>query len=57
MLLWVGAITGVFVNGMSGGVGALMSEAYPTAARATAQNVSFNLGRAVGGMGPLPSGP
>jgi hypothetical protein len=30
-----------------------MSEAYPTAARATAQNVLFNLGRAVGGLGPL----
>jgi hypothetical protein len=30
-----------------------MSELYPTAARATAQNVLFNLGRAVGGFGPL----
>ena len=33
--------------------GALMSELYPTEARATAQNVLFNLGRAVGGFGPL----
>jgi dipeptide/tripeptide permease len=31
----------------------LMSELYPTEARATAQNVLFNLGRAVGGFGPL----
>ncbi len=30
-----------------------MSELYPTAARATAQNVLFNIGRAVGGLGPL----
>jgi hypothetical protein len=30
-----------------------MSELYPTEARATAQNVLFNLGRAVGGFGPL----
>ncbi|VEJ48389.1 putative metabolite transport protein [Pasteurella multocida] len=30
-----------------------MSEAYPTQARATAQNVLFNLGRAVGGFGPI----
>jgi hypothetical protein len=30
-----------------------MSELYPTAARATAQNVLFNIGRAVGGFGPL----
>ena len=37
---------GFFVNGMLGGYGALMSELYPTAARATAQNVLFNIGRA-----------
>ncbi len=53
MLLWVGGIMGLAVNGMMGGLGALMSEAYPTAARATAQNVLFNTGRAVGGLGPL----
>lgn len=52
-LLVCGAIMGIFVNGMLGGYGALMSELYPTAARATAQNVLFNLGRAVGGFGPL----
>jgi hypothetical protein len=46
-------VMGFFVNGMLGGYGALMSELYPTAARATAQNVLFNLGRAVGGFGPL----
>jgi MFS family permease len=56
MLLWMGALMGMFVNGMMGGLGALMSEAYPTAARATAQNVLFNLGRAVGGLGPLAVG-
>lgn len=43
----------MFVNGMMGGYGALMAEAYPTEARATAQNVLFNLGRAVGGFGRL----
>jgi MFS family permease len=52
-LLIGGAIMGLFVNGMLGGYGALMSELYPTEARATAQNVLFNLGRAVGGFGPL----
>jgi benzoate transport len=56
MLLWMGAIMGMFVNGMMAGVGALMSEAYPTAARATAQNVLFNIGRTVGSMGPLAVG-
>lgn len=56
MILWVGAIMGIFVYGWMGGLGTLMSEAYPTAARATAQNVLFNFGRAVGGMGPLAVG-
>jgi MFS family permease len=52
-LLIAGAVMGFFVNGMLGGYGALMSELYPTAARATAQNVLFNLGRAIGGFGPV----
>ncbi|QGM81056.1 MFS transporter [Otariodibacter oris] len=52
-MLFAGAILGMFVNGMMGGYGALMSEAYPTEARATAQNVLFNIGRAVGGFGPV----
>jgi benzoate transport len=52
-LLIAGAVMGFFVNGMLGGYGALMSELYPTAVRATAQNVFFNIGRAVAGFGPL----
>ncbi len=56
MLLWVGAIMGVFVTGLNGGIGALMSEAYPPLARATAQNTLWNLGRAVGSLGPLTVG-
>ncbi len=52
-LLIGGAVMGFFVNGMLGGYGALISELYPTEARATAQNVLFNLGRAIGGFGPV----
>ena len=52
-LLIAGAVMGFFVNGMLGGYGALISELFPTAARATAQNVLFNIGRGVGGFGPL----
>jgi len=52
-MLWAGAVLGMFVNGMLGGYGALMSEAYPTQARATAQNMLFNIGRGVGGFGPV----
>jgi MFS family permease len=55
-LLVGGAAMGCFVNGMLGGYGALMSELYPTAARATAQNVLFNIGRGVGGFGPVAIG-
>ena len=52
-LLLGGAVMGFFVNGMLGGYGALISELFPTAARATAENVLFNIGRAVGGLGPV----
>ncbi|ACC72042.1 MFS transporter [Paraburkholderia phymatum] len=55
-LLIGGAVMGMFVNGMIGGYGALISELYPTGARATAQNVLFNIGRAVGGFGPVAVG-
>jgi len=55
-LLIGGAVMGMFVNGMIGGYGALISELYPTEARATAQNVLFNIGRAVGGFGPVAVG-
>lgn len=52
-LLVGGAVMGIFVDGMLGGYGALMAELYPTSARATAQNVLFNIGRGVGGFAPL----
>lgn len=52
-LLLGGILLGIFVNGMMGGYGALMAELYPTEARATAQNVLWNIGRAVGGFAPL----
>jgi len=52
-LLWVGALMGMALNGMMAGIPTLMSEVYPTAARATAQNVLFNFGRALGATGPL----
>ncbi|VVD96109.1 MFS transporter [Pandoraea terrigena] len=53
VMLFAGVLMGMFVNGMVGGYGTLMSEAYPTAARATAQNVLWNIGRAIGGLGPI----
>lgn len=52
-LLIGGALMGMSVNGMLGGYGTLISELYSTRVRATAQNLFFNVGRAVGGLGPL----
>jgi MFS family permease len=52
-LLIGGAIMGFFVNGMLGGLGALMAEVYQTGVRASAENVLFNIGRAVGGFAPV----
>ena len=49
IMLFTGAIMGMFVNGMIGGYGALISDTFPPQVRATAQNVLFNLGRGVGG--------
>ncbi|GAB2984477.1 MFS transporter [Amycolatopsis acidiphila] len=48
-----GAVMGIFANGMLGGYGAIIAENYPTAGRATAQNVLFGIGRGVGGFAPL----
>lgn len=53
VLLVGGFVMGAFANGMLGGYGALMAELYPTHARATAQNVLFNIGRAIGGFAPV----
>lgn len=53
VMLFAGAVMGIFVNGMIGGYGALISDLYPVQIRATAQNVLFNIGRAAGGFGPL----
>ncbi|QIQ22468.1 MFS transporter [Zophobihabitans entericus] len=52
-LLIGGTVVGFFVNGMSAGYGALISNHYPTAIRSTANNVIFNTGRAVGGFSPF----
>ncbi|WP_449870736.1 MFS transporter [Mycobacterium simulans] len=52
-LLAGGFVVGAFANGMVGGLGALLAELYPTAVRATAQNLLFNLGRGIGGLAPV----
>ncbi len=53
LLVLFGSVLGFFVNGMMGGYGALLSEHYPTEIRSTAENLIFNVGRFIGGFGPL----
>lgn len=53
LLLAGGFVMGFFANGMLGLLGALISEHYPTEARATAQNVLFNFGRGIAGFAPI----
>ena len=52
-LLVAGGVMGFFVNGMIAGLGTLMSELYPTEIRSTAESGIFNIGRGLGGFGPL----
>lgn len=55
-LLIGGALVGFFVNGMFAGYGAVISSYYPTHIRSTANNVIFNIGRALGGLSPIAIG-
>jgi MFS family permease len=55
-LLLGGMVVGFFVNGMSAGYGALISNHYPIVIRSTANNVIFNTGRAIGGLSPFAIG-
>lgn len=53
LLLIGGAAVGFFVNGMSAGYGALISNRFPSHICSTANNVIFNTGRAIGGFSPM----
>ncbi|ETO40681.1 benzoate MFS transporter BenK [Fructilactobacillus florum 8D] len=50
VLIILGAVIGFFANGMYGGYGAIVSQLYPTAVRASANNIIMGTGRAVGGL-------
>lgn len=51
-----GAIVGFFANGMNAGYGAIVGNLYPTHIRATANNIIFNIGRAIGGFSSVAIG-
>lgn len=51
-MLWLGFPLGFFASGIFSGVGAYLSELYPTAIRATGQGFCYNFGRGVGALVP-----
>lgn len=53
MILIGGAVVGFFANGMNAGYGAIVGNMYPTRIRATANNIIFNTGRAIGGFSSI----
>lgn len=55
-ILLGGAAVGFFANGMNAGYGAIVGNLYPTRIRATANNIIFNVGRAVGGFSSVAIG-
>ena len=52
-LLILGPITAFFATGFFSGFGAVTAELYPTAVRATAQGITYNIGRVASAAAPL----
>jgi fucose permease len=51
-LVWLGLPLGFFPSGIFSGVGALLSELFPTAIRASGQGFCYNAGRGLGALVP-----
>lgn len=49
----VSFVLGFFASGQAGGMGAYLSELFPTAVRASGQGLAYNVGRGLAGFGPL----
>jgi MFS family permease len=52
-LLWIGPLMGFFGTGYFSGFGAITAEIFPTAVRASAQGLTYNLGRGVSALAPF----
>jgi MFS family permease len=52
VLLILGPITAFFATGFFSGFGAVTAELYPTAVRATAQGITYNVGRVASAAAP-----
>lgn len=49
-------VLGFFASGQAGGMGAYLSELFPTQIRASGQGFAYNVGRGLAGFGPLAVG-
>jgi MFS family permease len=56
ILLAVGPLLGFFGHGYFSVFGAMLSELFPTRVRATAQGLTYNIGRGLGALAPLTIG-
>jgi len=52
-LLFIGPLVGFFGTGYYSGFGAITAEIFPTAVRASAQGLTYNLGRGVSALAPF----
>jgi MFS family permease len=55
-MLFLGLPLGILMQGMFSGIGATISESYPSSVRATGYGVSYNVGRVIGSFFPLAVG-
>ncbi|MFJ5383132.1 MFS transporter [Cupriavidus sp. CER94] len=55
-MLFLGFPLGVLMQGVFSGIGATISESYPSSVRATGYGVAYNLGRVIGSFFPLAVG-
>lgn len=55
-MLFLGFPLGILMQGVFSGIGATISESYPSAIRATGYGVSYNLGRVIGSLFPMAVG-
>ncbi|AOB31848.1 MFS transporter [Bordetella sp. H567] len=55
-MLFLGFPMGILMQGMFSGIGATLSESYPSSVRATGYGVSYNAGRVIGSLFPLSVG-
>jgi MFS family permease len=52
-MLWLGFPLGFFASGIFSGMGAFLTELFPTRVRGSGQGFCYNVGRAIGALFPV----